>query len=687
MKLLKKEAGEYFDHYEQLVELERKYEMKQYEAEMQRLSGRKREEKGRALIKMRAKDEGEGLEGYLVKFMRMKRGRELGETEIAVGDLVMVSKKDPLRDDNPTGTVTEKTNYSLIVAFEKNPPGFVYGKWLRVDLYVNDITYQRMKDALGILKNATGPLAIIRDICRGIKEIDDGVPTHIASWKNPSLNRTQKKTVKRALSSERIHLIHGPPGTGKTTTLIEIILQLIKRNKTVLVTAASNKAVDNILEFLLEYDVDVVRVGHPARVTHTLREHTLDSIIKGNEKYKQSRVLRERAFVIKERQEKLIFPSPRYRRGMSDSYIKKLAGQKRGSRGVSPHRMKEMADWIKTQEKVDNLFEESDKLEKKAVDEVISSADVICTTNSTAGSELMEEREFDVVVIDEATQAIAPSCFIPMIHADKVIMAGDHRQLPPTIKNIEAAKKGLGTTLFEHLAGRYGEKIMDILTVQYRMHEKIMNFSNHEFYNGELTAHSSVRFHTLKDIGFKNAKRDENLRKILDPKIPIVFIDTKELDAPERTRPGSTSKENRREAKIVVGIAENLLKGGLTERDVAVISPYDDQVALIGHMIDREDLEIKTVDGFQGREKEAIVISLVRSNKSGDVGFLKDLRRLNVTLTRAKRKLIVVGDSSTVSSEKIYGNFLEYVKKRGRYISMKTLIKQRKNRTKNMENH
>ncbi|MFB6203729.1 MAG: IGHMBP2 family helicase [Candidatus Nanohaloarchaea archaeon] len=662
------EISNYVEKYRNLVEMEREEEMRRHEESIRNLSGREREDRGKAILHMRGRDEGEGLEGHLVKFMRNRKGEELPETEITVGDLVMLSKNDPLRDDNPTGTVVEKTRYSVTVAFDENPPGFVYDRGLRMDLYVNDITYQRMKDALSELKSADGRLEELRDVVAGLKEPGEPEPAEVDSWHNEKLNESQRNAVRRALGAEDFHLIHGPPGTGKTTTAIEVIQQYIDRGKTVLATADSNAAVDNILEFLLDQGVDAVRVGHPARVTPQLREHTLDSLVEENEKYRESQEVREKAFELKDRQDDLTHPSGRYRRGMSNEKIKELADQGRGSRGVPAEKIEEMAEWLEIQEEADELFEKSDRLEEEAVQEVIESMDVVCTTNSTAGSELMEDREFDVLVIDEATQATEPSCLIPITHADEVVMAGDHRQLPPTVKNQEAAEKGLEDTLFERLAEDHLE-IKDMLEVQYRMHRKIMDFSSEHFYGGKLRADSSVEDHTLADLDY-DGDRPDSWDEALSPEHPAVFLDTSKIDASERTRQGSTSKENRREAKIVQEITEEVLDAGIHDEDVAVISPYDDQVDLLDRRIDREDLEVKTVDGFQGREKEVVIISLVRSNERDEIGFLRDVRRLNVALTRAKRKLVVVGDSDTVSTHDTYSQLLEYMEDKGKLLEL-----------------
>lgn len=659
-------VSQYVERYNALVELEREEEMREHEESIRRLSGEEREARGRAILSLRGRDEGEALEGRLVTFMRRKRGEPLPDTEIAPGDLVMISRDDPLRDDNPTGTLVRKTNYSLTAAFD-HAPDFVFGKGLRMDLYVNDITYRRMKRALLEIEKAEGRLAELRDIIIGEREPADAEAAEIAEWYSPDLNDSQKKAVARSLVSEDIHLIHGPPGTGKTTTAIEVIRQAVARGGKVLATAASNVAVDNLLEFLLERDIRAVRVGHPARVTPLLRKQTLDSLVLDNEKYRRSEELRETAFSRKERQEEYTYPSGRWRRGMSDEKIRTLAWKGRSSRGVPEEKIREMAEWLKLQNEVDELFEEADKLRGEAVAEILDAREVVCTTNSTAGSDLLAGREFDLVVIDEATQATEPSCLIPLTRGRKVIMAGDHRQLPPTVKNREAADRGLDHTLFERLADRHGE-IRSLLNVQYRMNERIMNFSSETFYEGALRAHKSVASHTLEGLGLETCKWEGKSGEILEAGEPVVFVDTSGMDAAERSREGSSSRENPAESRLVAGLVEDLLASGMREEDIAVISPYNDQVDLLQRSIGVDNLEVKSVDGFQGREKEAVIISLTRSNREGKIGFLKDVRRLNVALTRARRKLVVIGDRSTISAHPVYERFAQYAEEQGRIV-------------------
>lgn len=663
-----KQILNYTDEFRQLVELEREQEMREHEESIRNHSAERREAEGKAILQLKGRDEGMALEGKLIKFLRQYHGEPLPETEITVGDLVMVSRRDPLMSDNPTGTVVQKTNYSITVAFD-NPRSFLFGKDLRMDLYVNDITYQRMKDALTTLREADGRLAELRNIIVGLTSPEKPVETEVKQWFNQKLNESQKKAVANALGAKDFHLVHGPPGTGKTTTAIEVIEQAVADDQKVLTTAASNTAVDNILNFLLDRGISAVRVGHPARVTPKLKEHTLDSLIQQNENYQQAEKLRDKAFDKKEEQDEYTRPSGKYRRGMSNTKIKELAEEGKGSRGVSQERIKDMARWIEIEEEINELFEKADELRDQAVNEILEKKQVICTTNSTSGSDLLKSRTFDLIVIDEATQATEPGCLIPITHAEKVVMAGDHRQLPPTVKNRKAAEKGLSDTLFERLAENYPD-IKNMLEVQYRMHEKIMSFSGEEFYRGELSADESVKNHTLEDFELDIDAFDNEMAPILDPHEPVVFVDTANRDASERTRQRSTSKENPGEALIVKQIAYNLLRSGVKAKDIAIISPYNDQVDLIDQKVDVEDLEIKSVDGFQGREKEVVIISLTRSNANNALGFLNDIRRLNVSLTRARRKLIVIGDSSTIADHETFERFINYVQSAGKVVEL-----------------
>lgn len=664
---------EYTKKYKRLVEMEREEEMKQHQLEIKHYSAREREEKGRAILHLKGRDEGKALgQRSLVKFMRQKPGEQLPDTEISIGDLVMISKNNPLADDNPTGTVVEMTKYSLTVVFDGEPRGFVYGKNLRIDLYVNDITYQRMLTAIESCENASGSAERLRDtmlLNRRRPEALEGSP-EIESWFNQDLDPSQRKAAEDALACRDFHLIQGPPGTGKTMTAIEIIQQAASRDMKILATADSNVAVDNLVERLADSSTEAIRVGHPARVSPLLREHTLDYRVLDHEDYEKAQNLRGKADSLKDKQDQYIHPSGRYRRGMSNEQIKELAEKDRGSRGVSPDKIKQMASWLEIQEEIEKIYDEIHRLEEKAVDELLASADVICTTNSTAGSELMEEREFDLVVVDEATQATEPATLIPLLRGERVILIGDHKQLPPTVKNQQAAKDGLERSLFERVLDEHGREFWSLLKVQYRMHDDIMEFSSRRFYDGELKSSQDVADHTLADLGVRPEDDGGITDRAFQEDYPLVFLDTRDMKAAEKSRADSPSYYNPVEAEIVYDLASRALTLGLDPDSIGVISPYKDQIDELENKNLPEELEIKTVDGFQGREKELIILSLVRSNPQQNIGFLRDLRRLNVSITRARRKLMIIGDSSTISGHRLYRDLVDYIEERGLYYKL-----------------
>ncbi|WP_049890980.1 IGHMBP2 family helicase [Methanohalobium evestigatum] len=579
----------------------------------------------------------------------------------------MISKNKPLDPNNPEATVIEKTNYSISVSFNSKPPGMIYGKGLRIDLYVNDITFQRMLESIEYFENPENDKSRIHNILIGnaspiFNEMSE------PQIHNDNLNSSQINAVKKSLESKDLFLVHGPPGTGKTTTLIEVIEQHIDRGHKVLATADSNVAVDNLVDFLTSKNRKVVRVGHPARVTETLRQHTLDFLVEDKEKYQKAQELRTKANELNEKQKDYPCSTGRWRRGLSNDAIKDLARKGKGSRGIPPKKMKQIAKWIELQEQINSIIEKAKKFEDEAVDELIQETDVVCTTNSTAGSDLLENEYFDDVVIDEATQSTEPSCLIPMKHGNKVILAGDHKQLPPTILNQEAKKEGLEETLFERMLEVHGTQIKQMLNIQYRMNTEIMSFPNTHFYGGELKAADEVKNHKLEPSVLKESP-DELIEKICDFKNGITFVDTNG-NFRENAPKGSTSKENPEEAKIVKNIVDRILNKGINPENIGIISPYDAQIDLLKNKIDFSGLEIKTVDGFQGREKDAIILSLVRSNQNGDIGFLTDLRRLNVSLTRARKKLIIIGDGDTLGTDRTYNELMNYIAENGNYLNI-----------------
>ncbi len=642
--------AKFITHLKELVELERKAEIEAMRREMRRLSGREREKLGRAILGLNGKVVGEELGYFLVRY---GRDREI-KTEISVGDLAVISKRDPLKSDL-VGTVVEKGKRFITVALETVPEWAL--KDVRVDLYANDITFKRWIENLNNLRES-GKKAL--EFYLGLREPEEGERVNFAPF-DAGLNASQRESIAEALGSPDFFLVHGPFGTGKTRTLAELIHQEVERGHKVLATAESNVAVDNLVERLANSGLKVVRVGHPSRVSKNLHETTLAYLITQHELYGELRELRIIGQNLKEKRDTFTKPAPKYRRGLSDREILRLASKGIGTRGVPARLIREMAEWIKLNERVGKTFEDAKKLEERISREILREADVVLTTNSSAGLDVVDYVSYDVAIIDEATQATIPSVLIPINRAKRFVLAGDHKQLPPTILSEKARE--LSKTLFEGLIERYPNKSA-MLTVQYRMNERLMEFPSREFYGGRVVADESVRCITLADLGVKSPVRDGSWSEVLRLENVLVFIDTsKRDDRFERQRRGSESRENPLEAKLVKETIERLLRLGVKPEWIGVITPYDDQRDLISSLLP-EEVEVKTVDGYQGREKEVIVLSFVRSNERSEIGFLRDLRRLNVSLTRAKRKLILIGDSSTLSVHPTYRRLIEFVKER-----------------------
>ncbi|AJC71953.1 ATPase AAA [Thermococcus guaymasensis DSM 11113] len=646
--------GKFISRLKVLVEMERKAEIEAMRAEMKRLSGREREKVGRAILGLNGKIVGEELGYFLVKY---GREREI-KTEISVGDLVVISKRDPLKSDL-VGTVVEKGKRFITVALETVPDWALKG--VRLDLYANDITFKRWLENLNNLRES-GRKAL--EFYLGLREPEESKPVEFEPF-DKNLNASQRRAVAKALGSHDFFLIHGPFGTGKTRTLVELIRQEVERGHKVLATAESNVAVDNLVERLANSGLKVIRIGHPSRVSRALHSTTLAYLITQHELYGELRELRVIGENLKEKRDTFTKPVPKYRRGLTDKQILRLAEKGIGTRGVPARLIREMAQWLKINEQVQKTFDDARKLEERIAREIIREADVVLTTNASAGLDVVDYGSYDVAVIDEATQATIPSVLIPINRAKRFVLAGDHKQLPPTILSEKA--KELSNTLFEGLIERYPQK-SEMLTVQYRMNECLMEFPSREFYGGKIQADESVRNITLADLGIRTPEEDNAWAEVLRPENVLVFMDTAgREDRFERQRYGSESRENPLEARLVKKTVERLLGLGVKPEWIGVITPYDDQRDLISSLLP-EGIEVKTVDGYQGREKEVIVLSFVRSNKKGEIGFLKDLRRLNVSLTRAKRKLVLIGDSSTLSVHPTYKRLVDFVREREIHI-------------------
>ncbi len=620
-----------------LINYERDAEIDLMTREISTMSGQKREELGRAINKVKGKSLGKELGMQIVQFGRS----EVIDTEISVGDMVLVSTDNPLRSDL-TGTVTEKGARFIKVAFDKRVPKWAIKKKVRLDLYANDITFRRMEDNLNhlSLKGKNALEYILNE--RNPKKNRD-VP-YIA-YIDENLNDSQKKAIENALSCENFFLIHGPFGTGKTRTLVELISQETRQGHKVLATAESNAAVDNILERLMNNKkLTLTRLGHPQRVSKHNITQTLAYKAENHKLNKKIKKIHKKIDNLIEKRKVHTKPTPQYRRGYGDYDILHMASKGKGGRGISSDKMKSMAKWIEINQEIDEAHDEIKRIENRMIKDIIDTSDVILATNSSSALEAIARVKFDVAIIDEASQATIPSVLIPIAKAHRFILAGDHKQLPPTIISDRAG--ALSKTLFEELIRMYPFK-SQLLDIQYRMNSLLMKFPNEEFYNNGLKSDSSVDDINIKDI--LDSHQDEEA---------LLFIDTSNiLDNRERHLKDSKSIINEIEAEIAIKIANDYLNDGVGEEDIGIISPYADQVKLIQ---ENTPIEVKTVDGFQGREKEIIIISTVRSNNHGNIGFLSDLRRLNVAITRAKRKLIIIGNIDTLITNPTYARLIKF---------------------------
>ena len=572
---------------------------------------------------------------YLVRYGRDKPI----ETRIGNGDVVLVSRGDPLKSDLQA-TVVRVGNRYLDLAFATKPPKWSLKETVRVDLYVNDIAFKRMEHNLRRLPNLQGKQALIRDILLGLAAPRPQRRVSVDLC-DAALNQSQRQAVLTALGSDDVALVHGPPGTGKTTTLIEIIRQHVHRDKRILATADSNVAVDNMLEKLTKYDtLRLVRIGHPVRVDAKLEDFTLAAQLERHPV--QSRLQELRAILeqaLRERDEHTK-PTPGKLRGMSRSRIQTLAKQGRGMRGIDATTIASMAKWLEADAKVDTLFQTLHDEEQRAARSIIDRADVVLSTNAMVASDILEACTFDVAVIDEAAQQIEPSSLLPAMRASSIVLAGDHKQLPPTVISENDVLK---RSLFERLMMRR-DIPSTMLRIQYRMNETIMDFPNALMYEGALQASPDVAERILPcrcdDV-------DTQWQSVLDPNRPVVFVDT-DCDACETLPPHSTSYINEKEADVCALLVENLLKTGVPSANIGIITPYNAQQRLIEKKLGGIPVECRSVDGFQGREKEVIVISFVRSNLARSIGFVGDARRLNVAMTRARSKLIMIGSQATL---------------------------------------
>lgn len=487
-----------------------------------------------------------------------------------------------------------------------------------VQLYFDETSYRLMFEALKqVIGAKNNRLAELRDIFHGTQ------PASTFSFhplRFPWLNATQEEAVNKVLHAKDVAIVHGPPGTGKTTTLVEAVYETLHRENQVLVCAQSNMAVDWISEKLVDRGVSVLRIGNPSRVNDKMLSFTYERRFESHPDYPQLWSIRK---------------------AIRELYARSRKGAEREA----------------VRQKINSLKDRATELEIRINESLFSEARVIACTLVGSANRLLTGQKFGTLFIDEAAQALEAACWIPIRKADRVILAGDHCQLPPTVKAPEALRAGLGHTLMQTIVKNKPDTV-SLLKLQYRMNDEIMRFSSEWFYGGMLQSAPEVKY-----------------RSILDFDTPIEWINTEGLDCNEEFIGENYGRINKSEAELSI----EQLKGYITkigrerfldERiDVGMISPYKAQVQYLRRLVRndaffkpyRQAITINTVDGFQGQERDVILISLVRANEEGQIGFLNDLRRMNVAITRARMKLIILGDASTLTRHAFYKRLYTYI--------------------------
>ena len=492
---------------------------------------------------------------------------------------------------------------------------------LGIQLSFDETSYRLMMEALDRTIKGKGRLGYLRDLFYSHQKPETFVfpPIHF-----PYLNATQEEAVNMVLRAKDVAIVHGPPGTGKTTTLVEAIRETLMRENQVLVCAQSNMAVDWISEKLVDRGINVLRIGNPTRVNDKMLSFTYERRFEAHPDYPHLWAIRKA--------------------------IRELRSRRKNV-GSSAYR-----------QKLESLKSRATELEIRINNDLFGEARVIASTLVGAANRLLDGQKFGTLFIDEAAQALEAACWIPLRRVSRVVLAGDHCQLPPTVKSIAALKAGLGKTLMERIVEMHPEAVT-LLKIQYRMNDDIMRFSSNYFYHGQVESAPEVKY-----------------RSILDMDVPMTWIDTSQFDLPltsfkEEFVGESFGRINKAEAELTLLALQNYFeKIGkqrlLDERiDVGIISPYRAQVQYLRRLLMKREyfkpfrrlISVNTVDGFQGQERDIIVISLVRSNDEGQIGFLRDLRRMNVAITRARMKLIILGNAPTMTRHPFYRQLWQYI--------------------------
>lgn len=625
----------------ELLFLEREEDFYQYKEQFLRASIEQRKKNGATWFPIQILSDELGYADYVHVEIERTNNLDTPHQFSAGKNVSLFSNKNQDEVQEITGTIKHSSkNKMKIILHTDELPDWCYEGRLGVNIQFDDNSYTEMQKALDEVIGAKhNRIAELRDIIEGtelptFEKVDEQIVI-------TQLNNSQNKAIRHILSANDVAVVHGPPGTGKTTTIVNAIRLVLQSEKQILVCAPTNTAVDLITEKLIEQGVNVLRVGHPARVSEDLLKATIDGQIQNHINYKDIKRLRKNA-------EEYFKMAGKYKRVFGKDDAKQRALYYTEAR---------------------NCIKESRLLEDYIVNSLFEQAQVICCTPVASTNKALANKRFNTLFFDEASQALEAISWIPLLKCKRVIFSGDHFQLPPVVKSIKAKQEGLDKTMLDRLTGI--DNVSSLLTRQYRMHQHIMQFSNAYFYKNELEADATVK-ETLLSL-------NEDI-EILN--VPIELIDTAGCSFDELQNPETLSLSNNGEADLLFKHLEVLLQqyqfsGEKQKLSIGIISPYKEQIELLKDKLLAFDytnypineLAVKTIDGFQGEERDVIYISLVRSNANSEIGFLSDIRRMNVALTRAKKKLVVIMDTSTIGNHPFYKSFIEYCEKNNFYKS------------------
>lgn len=627
---------EYFIKLQDLLNIEREEDLQSYLKITQNTSVTDRRTLGLTWYPIAIRNTEIGRGDYLsVEFERTTNQDQ--SHQFRFGAAVVLFSNHDAKEDRIEGIITNQSGNRMKVSFRIDElPDWTRDGKLGIDLLFDNNSYNEMMHALkqaALVSENDADQKIIRILTKGEKPSFQNEEKFVI----PSqLNESQKLAVNKIIKANHLAIVHGPPGTGKTTTLVHAILSLLKHdNEKILVVAPSNTAVDLLTEKLSLAGLNIIRVGNPARVSERLLTSTLDYKMAEHPEMKTIKALKKQANEYK---------------NMAHKYKRSFGKAEREQR-------KALFD------EAHKIGREVEKTEQYIMDNLFNKAQIVTATLVGANHYTVRNIKYGTVFIDEAGQALEPATWIPILKASKVVLAGDHLQLSPTIKSNEAAKGGLSKTLLEKSVALHPEAVV-LLNEQYRMNDSIMGYSASVFYENKITAHVSVANQLLYT-------GDE----------PIMFIDTAGCSFDEKL--DGTSTTNAEEAAFLVKHLVDLIhqwderKTNENFPSIAIISPYKQQVQILKQFVTQaeisktylEKISINTIDSFQGQERDIVYISLTRSNDEGTIGFLSDTRRMNVAMTRAKKKLVVIGDSSTLSKSKFYAEFIAYTDKLAGYHS------------------